>query len=97
MLNVEMPYEQLQEEVFVKYLPCVHKIRHALSLSPGVIDCGGGEGPSPAKYFFVQKDPAIETSGSFCIVFDAGLQARSLTVTFGSVENGPELILHLRP
>lgn len=31
VLNVEMPYEQLQEEEFVKYLPFVHKIRDALS------------------------------------------------------------------
>lgn len=53
-------------------------------------------GPFPARYLIIQKDPAIETTESSCIVFDVALQACSFTATFGSEASGSELILHLR-
>lgn len=100
VLNAMMPYEELRMEVFVKYLPFARNIWDALRSSSSSLSSSssaGAEGEaSPVRQFIVQKDPAIETTGTFRLVFTEALQVRSLTATFGYVGSESELISHLR-
>ncbi|KAG0336644.1 hypothetical protein BG000_006362, partial [Podila horticola] len=93
VLNAMMPYEELRMEVFVKYLPFARNIWDALRSSSSSSSSAEAEGEaSPARQFIVQKDPAIETTGTFRLVFTEALQVRSFTATFGATLEVLELV-----